>query len=646
MKRPILVAIAVLIGATSATAATFVVPSDEELVVKARAITTGVVEGSYVQESNGTIETVYEIRAERALKGAIERNELLRVVSIGGVIDDRGLLAPGEAHYNHGERVVVFLTRDERGRWRTTDLTLGRFVFRTSTKGERLLVRDMEDVIGWDAVGRRHQEQLRREAGFLRFIETRANGGAGRTAPASDGDSNYLVSASEVTFEEDQTYLKAQAQATTYPASTYTSFVNNQPVRWATMANGVPVYKRSDQNIAGASDGGVSVIQNALAAWTNECGSLINLTYAGQVAKASANHDGTSVVEFNDPQGRISGSWGGSGTVGIAFLSFAGTHTFQGATWLSITDMDVVFQDGYTAANASFAAAMTHEVGHGLGWRHSNQNHATGGACNSAVEECTSVAIMNSVVNANYGYTLQPWDVNAAQSVYPGGSCTPTCTAPAITSQPPSQTVSAGTNVTLNVTATGTSTLTYQWYTGATGNTSNPISGASGPSLTVAPSFTTSYWVRVTNACGAASSNTATVTVSITGTAPTTASGLYVISPCRLFDTRDPVGSHGGPAVGANSGRTVTAVGRCGIPSGAKSIVLNITAAAPSTNGTVTVYPGTGSGPPNASTLSYKTGRNLANNATILLSSDGKLSLYNQGTADVHLIIDVNGYFQ
>jgi len=70
--------------------------------------------------------TIYEMRVQRALKGAPAADELLRVHALGGMIGERGLLVPGEAHYRQGQQVLLFLTRDEQGRWRTTDLTLGR----------------------------------------------------------------------------------------------------------------------------------------------------------------------------------------------------------------------------------------------------------------------------------------------------------------------------------------------------------------------------------------------------------------------------------------------------------------------------------------------------------------------------------------
>jgi hypothetical protein len=165
---------------------------------------------------------------------------------------------------------------------------------------------------------------------------------------------------------------------------------------------------------------------------------------------------------------------------------------------------------------------MTHELGHGIGWRHSNQSHLTGGACDPSVEECTSAAVMNSSVVASYGFTLQPWDINAAQSVYPGGSCGTGCTPPSIATQPTSRTIASGATTTLSVTPGGTGPFTYQWYAGASGNTGSPVAGGTGSSLTVTLSGTTSYWVRVSNACGSADSATATVTVTPPATLPPT----------------------------------------------------------------------------------------------------------------------------
>jgi|GEM_PF-1643029 len=85
------------------------------------------------------------------------------------------------------------------------------------------------------------------------------------------------------------------------------------------------------------------------------------------------------------------------------------------------------------------------------------------------------------------------------------------CTvAPTISAQPTSRTINAGQPTTLSVTASAAAT--YQWYQGTAPSTTTPV-GTNSISLTVSPSTTTSYWVRVSNGCGSVNSTTAVVTV-------------------------------------------------------------------------------------------------------------------------------------
>lgn len=85
---------------------------------------------------------------------------------------------------------------------------------------------------------------------------------------------------------------------------------------------------------------------------------------------------------------------------------------------------------------------------------------------------------------------------------------------PEITEQPRSQTIDAGSSAVLRVTVTGTSPFTYRWYAGSPGDTSQPISTSSVPTLTIpSPKASASYWVRVTSAFGSADSVAAVITV-------------------------------------------------------------------------------------------------------------------------------------
>lgn len=93
-----------------------------------------------------------------------------------------------------------------------------------------------------------------------------------------------------------------------------------------------------------------------------------------------------------------------------------------------------------------------------------------------------------------------------------------TCDTPFISSlsssQPQSQTINSGNSATLSVSAIGTAPFSYQWYMGPSGNTMFPVNGATSRSFTTPPlQFSQTYWVRVTNPCGTADSNSATVTV-------------------------------------------------------------------------------------------------------------------------------------
>jgi hypothetical protein len=119
------------------------------------------------------------------------------------------------------------------------------------------------------------------------------------------------------------------------------------------------------------------------------------------------------------------------------------------------------------------------------------------------------------------------------------------------------------------------------------------------------------------------------------------------LTPCRVLDTRNATGALGGPALAANSTRNFTVTGVCGIPSTAKAISANLTVAAPTATGTLSVYPGNAF-PFNATAMNYKAGQTRANNAMVMLATDGSGSfgIQNAAPAAVHFLLDVNGYFE
>ena len=94
-----------------------------------------------------------------------------------------------------------------------------------------------------------------------------------------------------------------------------------------------------------------------------------------------------------------------------------------------------------------------------------------------------------------------------------GSEGSPPVIAPSITTQPASQEIASGASASLSV-AAGGDDLTYQWFTGNSGDTAAPVAGATTGTLdTGALSASTSFWVQITNAGGSADSETAVVTV-------------------------------------------------------------------------------------------------------------------------------------
>jgi hypothetical protein len=120
----------------------------------------------------------------------------------------------------------------------------------------------------------------------------------------------------------------------------------------------------------------------------------------------------------------------------------------------------------------------------------------------------------------------------------------------------------------------------------------------------------------------------------------------FTLAPCRVVDTRGgaPIG---GPVLQGQQTRTLAVAGKCSIPLTAKAIAINLVVTQPSAAGNVRLFPA-GEPVPTASSINYGAGQTRANNAVIRLNSSGAMAAFvGQATGTtVHLIIDVNGYFE
>ena len=116
------------------------------------------------------------------------------------------------------------------------------------------------------------------------------------------------------------------------------------------------------------------------------------------------------------------------------------------------------------------------------------------------------------------------------------------------------------------------------------------------------------------------------------------------VAPCRVADTRGPIGAFGGPAMAAGSSRVFAILGSgCGIPWTAQAFSLNVTVVPNGPLSYLTLWPA-GVSRPLVSTLNSFGGIVVANAAIVPGDSAGRVSVFVTNATDV--ILDINGYFE
>lgn len=121
-------------------------------------------------------------------------------------------------------------------------------------------------------------------------------------------------------------------------------------------------------------------------------------------------------------------------------------------------------------------------------------------------------------------------------------------------------------------------------------------------------------------------------------TSPGVGKGFTPVSPKRIVDTRTGIGASARPV---KQGETLT-FAVPGLPAGTTAVTFNLTGLGATAPTFVTAH-AAGSARPSASHLNLVPGETLASFVTVPVSTDGKVSLYNnRGTAN--LIVDLAGY--
>jgi len=478
-------ALVVFLLVPSLYAATYLVPPDAELIREAHAVAILTIRSSHSYVTHdGSIHTDYEAIVDSPLKGAPAAGSRIVVTQRGGSVGDLALVVSGEPAFLSGERALLMMRRVAAGRFTTLSAELGKFNFVRDDRARLLLIRGASEgeIAGWDLAGRPYTERPREADAFLRYIEAIA---AGESA-----DADYEVEAGQSPLPSIA--INSHVSGNDY-CTRLTIGATTQGSRWP--GGNLPMKTVGTQ---AAVTNLTASINAARGGWNGDPNSSISITNIGTGAGSYGTNDGENLILFDQPN---SGPLAGNVVGQANFWVTSAQNTNGSDTYFTSTDCDIVIEAGFSGA--LFEAILGHEMGHCIGFRHSNQP-------GSGQTTSSTNALMNS--SAPSGATLRSWDSDAASHVYGTGQTT--CTPPSITTQPQNRSITAGATTSLSVVAGGTSPFTYQWYIGNSGDTSTPTGTSSSTLSNLSPSTTTSYWVRVTGQCvPPIDSNSATVTV-------------------------------------------------------------------------------------------------------------------------------------
>lgn len=392
--------------ASPLSAVTYVIPEDRDLVLQARAIVAATGQSSYSQlAADGRIVTICELRVDDVLKGDLAAGGLLRLTELGGVVGDRMFGVPGAPRYAAGARYIVFVGDNGMGELSTFGMGMGRFVIQTDATGREIAERLDSDADAIAVAGNTVRGALRDAPRFAEYIRATARGENAKPEYFVDPRHFSALSYRATTLAKRSDYLMTADLATGMMA------------RWQTPT--ATFFTRGTQPVF--LNGGIAAATNATGAWSTGGGSVSYSVGGTTTASGGLTRtDGVNSIQFNDPNGFVAARCP-SGCVAIGGFWALGTHTIDGETFYSIVEVDVEMGSSLSSVpEAIYQGVLTHEIGHTLGFRHSNLTADNSSACASP-SPCAAIgaAIMASTYLSSMTPTLKQWDKDAVTTVYP-----------------------------------------------------------------------------------------------------------------------------------------------------------------------------------------------------------------------------------
>ena len=396
----ILTLFATLLTPQMATATVVVPVADRDMTQQASIIVIGKITKlkSSWDKNHQQIFTKITLSVDEVLKGNLKKRRLT-VTQFGGVVDDVEAWIDGNAQFTEGEKVLLFLDRQENGRLGVLHLYQGKFsIFTDPETGAELAYREAHPE-GVQVLPEDHASERRAATEADGDSATLTDNGFFPLADLKARIRNALTNPSLEPLPQTPAPSSNSSQTFTLVTREEAPFalLGSPAARWFEGDTNLPVSMRVNLSLSPAGAG--TAVQAALNAWTGVSGSSFKFQNAGSTTSAGMVYDGVNAISFGDPRGQITPPSRStyvnpttrkpycSGVLAIGGYyrsgSEADTKIINGQKYYKIGEGDLVFADGWENCHNGFdnslnvAEVTTHELGHVIGLGHSADSTAT-----------------------------------------------------------------------------------------------------------------------------------------------------------------------------------------------------------------------------------------------------------------------------